>query len=178
MSMLEVMYHTIVRGARGGHRNAVVGMILNMLQGVTMMVAFLLFFQILGLRSSPIRGDMLLFIMSGIFVYLTHIKAVSAVMGASGPTSSMMLHRPMNTIIAIVSAAISSLYTQIITLLVILSFYHVAINPITIEDPIAAAGYFIMGWVLGCAVGGVFFLIDRESGVEGKGGDFGGGRII
>ena len=151
--MLEVTYHTIVRRARGGHRNAVVGMVLNMLQGLTLIIAFLVFFQILGLRSSPIRGDMLLYIMSGIFVYLTHIKAVGAVMGAAGPTSSMMKHRPMNTIIAISAAAISSLYMQIVTLFVILFVYHIVFNPITIHDPIAAMGFFIMAWFSGCAVG-------------------------
>ncbi|MDP5360271.1 MAG: hypothetical protein NWR52_09100 [Paracoccaceae bacterium] len=119
--MIEVTYQTIVLSARGGHRNAVIGMVLNMVQGLTMVVAFLIFFQILGLRSSPIRGDMMLFIMSGVFVYMTHIKALSAVMSAAGPTSSMMLHRPMNTIVAILAAAVSTLYSQFITLLVILS---------------------------------------------------------
>ncbi len=159
LGMLEVTYHTIVRSARGGHRNAVIGMVLNMVQGLTLIVAFLIFFQILGLRSSPIRGDMMLFIMSGIFVYLTHIKALSAVMGAAGPTSSMMLHRPMNTIVAILAAAISSLYTQIITLLVILSVYHIAFNPITIHDPVPAMGLFVLAWFSGCAVGMVFLAL-------------------
>ncbi len=158
-SMLEVTYHTIVRRARGGHRNAVVGLVLNMLQSLTMIMAFLIFFQILGLRSSPIRGDMMLYIMTGIFVYLTHIKALGAVMGAAGPTSSMMLHRPMNTIIAIMAAAISSLYMQIITLFVILSVYHIVFNPITIHDPIAAMGFFIMAWFSGCAVGMIFLSL-------------------
>jgi ABC-type polysaccharide/polyol phosphate export permease len=157
--MLGVTYHTIVRKARGGHRNAVIGMLLNLIQGLTMIVAFLLFFQVLGLRSSPIRGDMMLFIMTGIFVYLTHIKAVSAVMGAGGPTSSMMLHRPMNTIIAIVAAALAALYTQIFTLIVILLIYHIAFNPITIYDPVAAMGYFLMAWFSGCAVGMIFLAL-------------------
>lgn len=158
-SMLAVTYHTIVRSARSGHRNAVIAMVLNLIQGLTMIVAFLVFFQILGLRSSPIRGDMMLYIMSGIFVYLTHIKAVSAVLGAGGPTSSMMLHRPMNTIIAIVAAAFSALYMQLITALVILSVYHIALNPVTIHDPVAALGYFIMAWFSGCAVGMIFLAL-------------------
>ena len=157
--MLAVTYHTIVRQARSGHRNAVIAMLLNLIQGLTMIVAFLLFFQVLGLRSSPIRGDMMLYIMSGIFVYLTHIKALGAVMGAGGPTSSMMLHRPMNTIIAIIASAISSLYTQLITLTVILSIYHIAFTPIVIHDVIAALGLFLLAWFSGCAVGMVFLAL-------------------
>lgn len=159
IGMMEVTYHTIVRRARGGHRNAVVGMVLNMLQSLTLIAVFLIFFQVLGIRSSPIRGDMMLYIMTGIFVYLTHIKAVGAVMGAAGPTSSMMLHRPMNTIIAIMASALSSLYRQIITLLVILSVYHIAFKPITIHDPISAMGFFIMAWFSGCAVGMIFLAL-------------------
>ncbi|MEJ8562199.1 ABC transporter permease [Yoonia sp. GPGPB17] len=159
LGMLEVMYHTIVRQARSGHRNAVIAILLNMVQGLTMIVAFLLFYQILGLRSSPIRGDMLLFIMTGIFVYLTHIKSVSAVMGAAGPTSSMMLHRPMNTIIAIVAAAVSSFYQQFTMLIIILVFYHILFTPITIHDPIAALGFLILAWFSGCAVGMIFLAL-------------------
>jgi ABC-type polysaccharide/polyol phosphate export permease len=159
IGMLEVTYHTIVRRARAGHRNAVIAMALNMVQGLTMIFAFVVFFQILGLRSSPIRGDMLLYIMTGIFVYLTHIKAVSAVMGAAGPTSSMMLHRPMNTIIAIMAAAVSSLYLQIVTLSVILSVYHIAFTPVEIHDPIAALGLFLLAWFSGCAVGMIFLAL-------------------
>ncbi len=157
--MLEVTYHTIVRQARSGHRNAVVGMLLSIVQGLVMVCAFLVFYLVLGIRSSPIRGDMLLYIMTGIFVYLTHIKTVSAVMGAAGPTSPMMLHRPMNTIVAIVASAISALYQQLITLGVILLFYHIIITPITIHDPIAALGFMLLAWFTGCAVGMVFLAL-------------------
>lgn len=157
--MLEVTYHTIVRRARCGHRNAVIAMVLNMVQGLIMVGAFFLFFQVLGLRSSPIRGDMMLYIMSGIFVYLTHIKSVSAVMTAAGPTSSMMLHRPMNTIIAILASAISTLYMQLITLVVILSVYHIAFTPIVIHDIIAALGFLMLAWFSGCAVGMIFLAL-------------------
>lgn len=159
ISMLEVVYHTIVRHARSGHRNAVIAILLSMFQSLTMIFAFLLFFQVLGLRSSPIRGDMLLYIMSGIFVYLTHIKAVTAVMGAAGPTSSMMLHRPMNTIIAIVASALSALYMQIITLMAILLLYHIIFTPVTIHDPVAALGFLIAAWFSGCAVGMVLLAV-------------------
>ncbi|EBA14197.1 ABC transporter, permease protein [Roseobacter sp. CCS2] len=157
--MLEVTYHTIVRQARSGHRNAVIAMVLNMVQGLTLIVAFLLFYQILGLRSSPIRGDMLLYIMTGIFVYLTHVKSVAAVMGAAGPTSAMMLHRPMNTIIAIVATAVSTFYQQFVTLMIILLVYHILLSPITIHDPIAALGFLIMAWFSGCAVGMIFLAL-------------------
>ena len=67
-------------------------------------------FTILGLKGTAIRGDFMLYIMSGIFLFLTHTKAMGAVLKAEGPASALMKHAPMNTIIAISSAAIASLY--------------------------------------------------------------------
>jgi ABC-type polysaccharide/polyol phosphate export permease len=159
IGMLDVTYHSIVRKLRSGHRNAVVGLALSMLQGMTLVFAFFVMFTLLGLRSSPIRGDFILYIMSGIFLYMTHIKSVSAVAGAGGSTSSMMLHSPMNTIISIVSAAITALYMQLLTVMVVLTIYHIAFNPITIDQPIFALGVFILAWFSGCAVGLLFVAL-------------------
>ena len=158
-SMIDVMYHTIVRKIRQGHRNAVVGIALDVLRSIVMVLAFFVIFLVLGLRSSPIRGDFLLFIMTGIFVYMTHIRAVTAVAGAEGPTAAMMKHAPMNTLIAIVSAAFSALYTQILALGTILLVYHIVFTPITIDQPIGAMGMLLVAWFSGIAVGTVFLAV-------------------
>lgn len=88
------------------------------------MSPYFILFSILGLRSSAVRGDFLLYVMSGIFLYLTHTKAMSAVVGSEGPASAIMQHGPMNTVIAICSAALAVLYIQILSLAVILSIYY------------------------------------------------------
>lgn len=157
--MIDVIYHSIVRKLRQGHRNAVVGLVLNVFQSLVMVGAFMLMFLVLGLKSSPIRGDFLLYIMSGIFMYITHVKAVSAVAGAEGPTSAMMQHAPMNTIIAITSSALAALYQQVFTLLIILTVYHVAVTPITIYEPINAMGMLLLSWFFGVAVGMIFLAL-------------------
>lgn len=157
--MIEVMYHAIVRKIRQGHRNAVVGIVLDILRSLVMVVAFLVMFLVLGLRSSPIRGDFLLFIMTGIFMYMTHVKALNAVAGSEGPASAMMKHAPMNTLIAIVSAAFSALYTQVLSLGTILLVYHIAVTPITIDQPIGALGMVLLAWFSGVAVGTVFLAL-------------------
>ncbi len=156
---MEVIYHSIVRNARQGHRNAVVGIALNIFRSLVMVGAFLFMFLVLGLRSSPIRGDFLLFIMTGIFMYITHIRAVSAVAGSEGPASSMMKHAPMNTFIAIISSAMAALYQQVFTLGIILTIYHIAITPITIYQPVNALLMMLLAWFSGVAVGTVFLAI-------------------
>lgn len=154
--MMEVIYHSVVRKLRQGHRNAVIGLVLEILQSLVMIGVFLLLFLVLGLRSSPIRGDFILYIMSGIFMYMTHIKTVSAVAGAEGSASPMMQHAPMNTIIAIASSALSALYKQIFSVTIILTVYHIAISPISIHDPIGALGMLLLSWFFGVAVGMLF----------------------
>ncbi len=159
-AMAEVTYHSIVRNLRSGHRNAVVGIILNILQSLVMVAVFMVMFLLLGLRSSPIRGDFLLYVMSGIFMYMTHIKTVSAIAGAGNPVGAMMQHAPMNPIISIVASALSTLYQQIIAIFVILTVYHIVVTPISIHDPITALGMVLLAWFFGVAVGMIFLALN------------------
>ena len=67
--------------------NAVLGLIGSMMQAVIFIMAFYFMFQLMGVRSSPIKGDYMLYIISGIAMFMTHNTAVQAVAGAEGPTS-------------------------------------------------------------------------------------------
>ena len=116
LAMAEVVFHVTARKVRAKHNNAFIAIGQNMLQAVIFVAAFYVMFSVLGLRSSAVRGDFLLYMMSGIFLFMVHTKTVGAVVGAEGPTSPMMLHAPMNTIVAIVAAALSVLYIQVLDL--------------------------------------------------------------
>ncbi len=155
----ELIYHATVRDVRKSHGNAFIAILQNMLVAVMFVLAFYIMFIILGIKSAALRGDFLLYIMSGIFLFLTHTKVLGAVVGAEGPTSPMMLHAPMNTIISICAVALSTLYIQSLTLFVILFAYHVIFTPITIEQPIAAYSMFLLSWFSGVALGLVLLAI-------------------
>ncbi|WP_439153736.1 ABC transporter permease [Yoonia sp.] len=157
--MAELIYHSVVRDIRRSHRNAMIGLLLNMMQAFVFVLAFFVLFELLGMRQSALRGDFLLYIMSGIFLYLTHIKTVGAVLMSEGPASPMMQHAPMNTIIAICAAALSSLYIQLLSMAVILFVYHIAVTPITIDAPVGAMGMVLLAWFSGLAVGVIFLAI-------------------
>ena len=116
VAMFEVIYHSIVRSVRKSHNNAFMAILMNMLQAAIFVMAFYVMFSILGLRGAAIRGDFLLYIMTGIFLYMTHTKSLGAVVGAEGPASPMMQHAPMNTIVSICSAALGALYVQVLSL--------------------------------------------------------------
>ena len=159
IAMSEVTYHSIVRSVRKTHSNAFVAIGMNMLQAVIFVLAFYFMFSILGLRGTAIRGDFLLYIMTGIFLFMTHTKALGAVVGAEGPASPMMQHAPMNTIVAIASAALGTLYIQVLSLGLILFAYHVAFTPFDIAQPIPAFGMFLLAWFTGCAIGLVLLAL-------------------
>ena len=160
LAFLEQVYFGTVRGMlKSSGRNAVLGLIGSMMQTVVFIMAFYFMFQLMGVRSSPIKGDYMLYIISGIAMFMTHNTAVQAVAGSEGPTSGMMQHAPMNTMIAVCSAALQSLYQQTITIGAILLIYHLAVNPVDIFDPIGLAGVFLLSWFTGVAIGMVFLAL-------------------
>lgn len=159
MTVVDLIYHNTVRSVRKTHRDALFAIMVNILQTMIMVGAFVLLFEVLGMRASAIRGDFLLYTMSGIFVFMVHVKALMAVAGAEGPSSPMMQHLPMSTMISIWAAAFSALYIQVISLGVILFGYHLLWTPIEVYQPIGAAAMLLMAWFFGVAVGTVFLAL-------------------
>jgi ABC-type polysaccharide/polyol phosphate export permease len=153
LDLAELIFHAAVRQVRKGHGNAILGLILSILQSVLFVVVFYVMFTLLGLGGMRIRGDFFLYIMSGVFLFMVHTKTVGAVAGAEGPTSPMMKHAPMNTIVSIGAAALSTLYMQVLAGGITIYAYHVAITPITIDDPVGAVAMVLLAWFTGVAVG-------------------------
>jgi ABC-type polysaccharide/polyol phosphate export permease len=151
--MAELIYHTTVHNIRKTHRNATVGLLMNILQTIIMLGAFFLMFTLLGARGSAIRGDFMLYLMSGIFLFMAHTKAMTAVVKAEGPTSAMMQHAPLNTVVTICAAALGSLYLQILSIMVVLLLYHVLWNPVVIDKPVGALAMLLLSWLSGVGVG-------------------------
>ncbi|MCK0140208.1 ABC transporter permease [Aliiroseovarius sp. F47248L] len=158
-SMVSVIYHATVYDLRKSHPNAVIGLLINILQSLLMVAVFFVLMSVLGLRTAAIRGDFLLYIMSGVFIFMTNIKTMKAVATSAGPTSTMMLHGPMNTLVSITAAALSSLYLQILSIVVVLTVYSLAFNPVKVHDPSGASMMLLLGWFNGVAVGIVFMAL-------------------
>ena len=112
--------------------------------------------SLFGMRRIAVRGDFMLYVMSGVFMFMTHVKAIGAVAGAEGPTSPMMMHAPMNPIISIMGAALASLYQQTLSASVILFVYHAAFTPISIDEPVGMLGMYLLSWFAGIGIGMVF----------------------
>lgn len=157
--IVELIYHSIVRDIRKSHGNAVLALLMNMMQAAIFVITFYVMFTVLGLRGAALRGDFMLYIMSGIFLFMTHTKTVSSVAGAAGPSSPMLQHAPLNTIILIAAAGLGTLYIQVLSLFVILFIYFVVFTPFEIEMPLAAFGMLLVAWYTGLALGVVLLAL-------------------
>lgn len=156
LGMFELTYQIAVRSIRKSQSNAIVGLAMNIFQTVLLIAVFYFMMTFMGMRSNAVRGDFVLYLMSGIFLYMTHSKAMGAVMGAESSTSAMMKHAPMNTIVSILGSALGSLYLQMLSLVVVLYVYHTVWGPIYIEDPFGALGMLMLSWASGVAIGTCF----------------------
>ncbi|KPQ21973.1 MAG: ABC-type polysaccharide/polyol phosphate export permease [Rhodobacteraceae bacterium HLUCCA24] len=158
-TLLELVYHGIVRSVRKAHGNPLMSILVNVLQTVVFVLAFYFMFTVLGLRGLKIRGDFLIFIMTGIFLFMTHVKALGAVLASEGPASPIMQHAPMNTAVAILSAALGSLYIQLLSAFLVLFVYHVVFTPVEFHDPVGVLGMFLLAWFTGAAIGLVLLAV-------------------
>ena len=159
LNILELIYHSIVRSVRLTHGNAILALLLNMMQAAVMLAMFYIMMIVLGMRTSAIRGDFMLYIMSGIFLYMTHIKTVNAVAGSEGPSSGMMQHAPMNTFISMFSTALSMLYLQTLTMFTLLFLYFMLWTRFEVDQPIQAYGTFLVAWFSGASIGLVLLAV-------------------
>ena len=162
VSILELIYHNTVRSIRSSHGNAFMSIAVSVFQSLLFVLFFYVMFSVMGLKGIAVRGDFVIFLLTGIFMFMTHNKAVGAVLGAEGPTSAMMQHAPMNTAIAIMSSMLSVLYIQVLSVIVILFVYDVAVNPYVlteIVDPMPVIGMLLLSWFSGGCIGLVFFAL-------------------
>lgn len=156
---MELIFHASVRSIRKSHGNAILGLLINIAQTLTLVAVFFVVFSFLGLRGSGVRGDFLLYLLTGVFLFMSHVKALNAVVQSEGPTSPMMKHAPMNTIVAIGAAALGELYIQVLSLLAVLFLYHTAWTPLEVHQPAGAFGMLLVSWFSGAAIGLVLLAL-------------------
>jgi ABC-type polysaccharide/polyol phosphate export permease len=154
--LLELIFHSAVRNVRQSHGNAVVGLLMAILQSVIMLSVMVFMMDILGMRRMAVRGDFVLYMMTGVFNFAMYTQTLGAVAKSDGPTSAMMKHSPMNSLVAMGAAALSQLYLQVLAAAVILFFYHTLWTPITIHQPVYVFGTFMLSWVSGIGTGMIF----------------------
>ena len=155
-AFLELLFHSVVRDVRVQNGNANLGILLSILQTLVLLAIFAFVIVGLGLRTFAIRGDFIVYILTGIMLFLMHTRAVSSIMNSSSATAPMLLHSPMNTLLLISGAALSGLYTQLLAFVIILTVVHIVRGGLEFYDPAAMLLPFFMAWASGIGVGMLF----------------------
>ncbi|WP_312525495.1 ABC transporter [Paracoccus sp. (in: a-proteobacteria)] len=156
---LALIYHVTVYDLRKEHRNAVIGLVMTVLQSMLFVMGFLGMYMIIGVKHSPIRGDFIIYIMSGIFLFMVHSQTAGAVSGAGSSVDAMVKHGPMNTAVMICGAALAVLYRQTFAIFVILAGYNALFAPVTLEDPISCYAMVLLAWFYGICIGLLFLCV-------------------
>lgn len=155
----SLIYHSAVRDVRKGHGNALMSIFINIFQTLVFVGAFFLMFALLGVSGAGIRGDFLMYILSGVFLFMVFNRSMTAVYGSEGPASPMMKHANMNTMVAICASALSVLYIQVLTITLILLFYHIGWHRVEIANFGGALMMLILTWMTGVAIGMMFLAL-------------------
>ena len=71
MALFELIFHASVRHVRKAHGNAVIGLLTSIVQSMIGIGIMFMLSQLIGNTNAPVRGDRMLYIMSGIFIFLT-----------------------------------------------------------------------------------------------------------
>ncbi|KIC40404.1 ABC transporter permease [Ruegeria sp. ANG-R] len=155
----ELIFHAVVRNIRSQHSNAVMAILINIVQLVVVAGAFYLILSFMGTRIAKIRGEFILFLLSGVFLFMTNIKSATSIAGVGDGNNPMTLHSPMTMMVMLAAAAFGTFYTQLISILVILFVYSVAVSPLEIQDPGGAFAMLVLAWFTGCSVGLVLLAL-------------------
>ena len=156
---LSLIYFQTVYNLRNEHRNAIIGLLLTILQSLIFLMAFILIYAVMGVRNSPIRGDFILYMMSGIFIFMVHSQAAGAVAGSHSISGQLNRHKTLSPAVLIASSALAVLYRQTISSIAILWLYHTIIAPIGIDTFPGVLAMYLLGWFSGACMGLVFLGI-------------------
>jgi len=158
-TFIELLFHTIVREVRSESGSAMLGILGAVGRTLIMVAAFYVIFEFLGARSALIRGDVILFLVSGVVLFFMHNGAISKTLKAGAFAGPMMLHAPMTVTLSILAATLSVLYLNILALGIILVAIHLLGDGLEIYDPAGIMLPFFLAWASGVIIGLIFLLI-------------------
>lgn len=157
--LLVSIHHASVREIRRTHANTGLGIVVNLGQNVIMIGVMYAAAWIMGFGTSMIRGDYLLYVITGIFLYMVHVKAMAAVSSSEGPLSPGLRNVPLNQTVSAAGAAIASLWMQAISVAVIIFLYDMLWQPLFIDNIAGMALMILLAWASGIGLGMMLMAI-------------------
>jgi ABC-type polysaccharide/polyol phosphate export permease len=159
LTFFEVLYHTIVRNVRNESGGAALGIALTIFRSVMMVAIFVAIFQFMGMGGVKIRGDVVLFMYTGVSLFLLHNSAITRTMSAGNPLLPILRHTSMTTVLNILAANCALLYTHVISSAAILAYVHLWRDALDIAEPEGLIAPYLLAWGSGIAIGMILLAI-------------------
>ncbi len=158
LEFLDLIFHSVVREVRTQSGNATFGILKEVTNIAIFMGIFYMISVFMG-RGAAIRGSLIMFLLTGIILFLTHIKAIASVRGASTATSAIMMHAPMTVILSILAKAFAGLYLQFVAVLLVVTVLWVFGADLSVQNPGGLVLPMFFSWASGIAVGMLFMIV-------------------
>jgi len=134
----------------------------GILKEVTTITLFMVFFYLLAKfmgRNGAIRGDLMMYLLTGVVLLVVHIKAIGSAKSASKATSAIMQHAPMTVILSILAKAFSGLYLQAVAVIIIVAVLWIFGTDLTVQNPSGLVLPVFFTWASGISIGMIFMLL-------------------
>lgn len=163
MRAIETLHHLTIREIQKQHQHAVRGIAMNIVQICVLVGGFYAMNVLMHQGSAPLRGNLLLYILTGVFLFQLHIQTAMSGLRAEPPSSPIMAHGGMTALSGILGAGIAALYVQAVSVAALGGAYIALVEPVHIEDPLRLGAIFLLGWASGLCVGMLFFALKVHS---------------
>ncbi|MEO1491525.1 MAG: ABC transporter permease [Pseudomonadota bacterium] len=158
-AFMELVYALVVRELRSEHKNAALGILLNIGPMLVMGLVFYFIITMLGGGMAKIRGDHMTFILIGFAVFFGHIQTVTAVSGSVN--AGMLNHKRMSLFLMICVKSLSILYKNILSFGTLLAMNYLFRDVWHMDNPLLFITAFIWSWIGGVAVGVMILAAQR-----------------
>lgn len=158
LEFFELIFHSVVREVRTQSGNATFGVFKEVANMALFIAMFYAIYTFMG-RSIAIRGDFMMFLLTGVALMVVHMKAIASARGASKATAAIMQHAPMTVILSIASKAFAGLYLQGVAVIIIILVLWVFGMDLTVHNPKGLVLPVFFAWASGFAVGLIFMMI-------------------
>ena len=158
LEFIELVFHSVVREVRTQSGNATFG-ILKEVGSVGIFLGLFYMLSVFMGSGAAIRGSLVIFLLTGIILFLTHIKAIGSVLSAQKASSAIMMHAPMTVILSILAKAFAGLYLQFVSVLIIITAFWIFGVDLTVDNPGGLVLPVFFAWASGISTGMVFMSI-------------------
>lgn len=158
LEFMDLVYHSVVREVRTQSGNATLGILKEVISIGVFLGIFYVLFVFMG-RSVAIRGDFMMFLLTGVVLMVIHIKAIASVRGASNATAPIMQHAPMTVILSILSKAFAGLYLQGVAVTIIVVLLWIFGMKLTVDNPAGMVLPVFFSWASGISIGLIFMMV-------------------